>query len=664
MIPIAFCLLLVFLAGIIAVIFFKNPRISSFLGCLGLTVSSIAGLICSLDAFLKGSVKTISFPWSVIGDTFSLRIDPLSLFFLIVLFSVSMAIGIYARSYINHSCHGGKGVSYFWFLFNTLISSIGLVVVAGNAIVFLMAWEIMSISSYFLVTFHDEDDEVNRAGIIYIITMQIGVVCLLILFAFLGAVSGSFEFSVIEKCTGNFKEMASFLFIVALIGFGTKAGVVPLHVWLPEAHPAAPTPVSALMSAVMIKTGIYGLLRVLMFLGAPPLWWGILLIVVGIVSGIFGILLALVQNDIKKILAYSSIENIGIIILGIGIGMVGISQGIPLLIVMGFAGGILHVLNHSLFKSLLFLGAGVVVENSGSRDINLMGGFLKRIPFSGITFLIGSIAICALPPLNGFIGEFLIYLGGFDLLLSSPKNIALAVVVIVSLGIIGVLASACFAKVFGIVFLGNKRAVDNDEKIKFPENGFLVGSLIFLTLMCMSISLFCPFVIGCLSGIVNCVSGMPILDIDYNFSNLKLYLLGVVYSILLFVGVLAVLLLIRAGILKYRKVEQSVTWDCAYVAPCYRMQYTGSSFVQIINDFLILILGKKSKKLEPKGFFPNKLSVDVDSTDIFWVRLYKPAYKFLCFITLKLRIIQQGHVHVYVLYIVMTLLLLLLFKLR
>ena len=253
--------------------------------------------------------------------------------------------------------------------------------------------------------------------------------------------------------------LAGVLFLLAVIGFGTKAGFMPLHVWLPEAHPAAPSHVSAVMSGVMIKTGIYGLMRAFTFLGTPPLWWGWVLVAIGLTSGVLGVLFALAQHDLKRLLAYHSVENIGIIALGLGVGLLGMSTGSPVLIVLGFGGALLHVLNHALFKGLLFLGAGAVVHGTGTREIDQLGGLLKRMPWTAATFLVGAVAISGLPPLNGFVSEFLIYLGAFKGGISTGGPVAVPLLALIAgLALIGGLAVACFTKAFGIVFLGEPRS--------------------------------------------------------------------------------------------------------------------------------------------------------------------------------------------------------------
>ena len=281
-----------------------------------------------------------------------------------------------------------------------------------------------------------------------------------------GRGSGGLDFNQLGGLT---PELAGLCFVLAVIGFGAKAGILPFHVWLPEAHPAAPSHVSALMSGVMIKTGIYGILRILTFLGPLPAWWGCALICIGLFSGVIGVLFALAQHDLKRLLAYHSVENIGIIVMGLGIGLFGISTGSPALAVLGFAGGILHVANHALFKGLLFLGAGSVIHGAHTHEIDHLGGLLKRMPWTALTFLIGSIAISGLPPLNGFVSEFLIYVGAFDGALPAKGVSAVPLLaVIAGLALIGGLATACFTKAFGIVFLGEPRS---DHPARARESG-------------------------------------------------------------------------------------------------------------------------------------------------------------------------------------------------
>ncbi len=345
----------------------------------------------------------------------------------------------------------------------------------------------MSLASFFLVMFDHEKDEVMRAGWTYLAATHLGTAFLLVMFLVLGA-GGSLDFSALTASG----LPAALVFAAALIGFGTKAGFVPLHVWLPEAHPAAPSHVSALMSGVMIKTGIYGLLRVMTFLGAPAAWWGWSLVVIGAVSGVAGVLFALAQHDLKRLLAYHSVENIGIIALGLGIGILGTVSANPVVAAMGFCGALLHVVNHGIFKSLLFLGAGSVLHATGTRAIDRLGGLIKSMPVTGAAFLVGAAAICALPPLNGFVSEFLVYSAAFNSV-AAGTQVWGGMVVIGGLALIGGLAAACFTKAFGVVFLGEPRSRDAVGVHEAPLS--MCWPMATLAALCLAIGLTAPWMV-------------------------------------------------------------------------------------------------------------------------------------------------------------------------
>ena len=350
--------------------------------------------------------------WPVPFGEFFIELDPLTAWFLLPTLLLSALSAIYGVGYLR-SWQGRRSLGPVWFFYCLLVLGMVLVLVARNAVLFLVAWELMALASFFLVTFEHERESVREAGWIYFVATHLGTAFLLAFFLLLARETGSMDFDVWAEKGIHTQGLAGILFLLAVVGFGTKAGFMPLHVWLPEAHPAAPSHVSALMSGVMIKTGIYGLLRAFTFLGMPPLWWGWVLIGIGLTSGVLGVLFALAQHDLKRLLAYHSVENIGIIALGLGVGLLGMSTGSSMLIVLGFGGALLHVVNHALFKGLLFLGAGAVLHGTGTLEIDHLGGLLKRMPWTAATFLIGAVAISGLPPLNGFVSEFLIFFGAF-----------------------------------------------------------------------------------------------------------------------------------------------------------------------------------------------------------------------------------------------------------
>ncbi|MFA4972044.1 MAG: proton-conducting transporter membrane subunit, partial [bacterium] len=381
-------------------------------------IGAATGLVFSTLAFLRGDLVSYFHAWPIPYAAFSVGLDPLSSFFLIPIFLLTALSALYGRAYMRGRAGAGRSPLFF----GLLAAGMAMVVIARNGMLFLISWEMMAIASFFLVTLDDDRANVRRAGITYLVATHIGTAFLLALFALMAAHAGSMEFSEWKGAAASLPS-AGALFILALVGFGTKAGFMPLHVWLPEAHPAAPSHVSALMSGVMIKTGIYGLMRILTLLGAPPEWWGWTLIAIGAISGVMGVLYALAQHELKALLAYHSVENIGIIAIGFGLGLFGVSRGMPVVAFLGFGGALLHVLNHAIFKGLLFLGAGAVIRASGTGEIDRLGGLLKRMPHTAAAFLVGSAAISGLPPLNGFVSEFLIYLGAFAILVTPGATI-------------------------------------------------------------------------------------------------------------------------------------------------------------------------------------------------------------------------------------------------
>ncbi|HJT07090.1 MAG TPA: proton-conducting transporter membrane subunit, partial [Stellaceae bacterium] len=455
-------LLLLLLGGIAAVALRSRAALCHRAGQVGTVGASLAGLAGAARVLIGGQTQTIAAPWPMPGGGLHLAIDALSAFFLLPVFGLALAAAVYGRAYLSAHEHTA-GAAGCWFNLNLLTFGMALVVVAHDGLLFLLAWEIMALAPFFLVVFDDRTAAVRHAGWTYLAATHLGTAFLLVLFVVLGGLAGSSDFDAYPALLRTHPELCSAVFLLAVIGFGSKAGIVPAHVWLPEAHPAAPSHASALMSGAMIKVGIYGIIRMLTMLGPPPVWWGWLLLALGASSGILGVLFALAQHDLKRLLAYHSVENIGIILIGIGAGVIGLATGAMPLTVIGFAAGLLHVLNHSIFKGLLFLGAGAVQHAAHTLDLEELGGLLKRMPWTGATFLIGSVAIVGLPPLNGFVSEFLLFLGGFAAVTEAgvaPAAVGLATIVV--MGLISGLAAACFAKAFGVVFLGTPRSHEAD----------------------------------------------------------------------------------------------------------------------------------------------------------------------------------------------------------
>ena len=638
-----------------ALIFANRGRWPTFFGVGGTLIGCLYGIIPAVRVALGQPSQSLRMAWDVPYGSLFLELDPLSGFFLIPVFLLCALAAIYGAEYLEEY-RGRKALAPPWFFFNLLVASMVIVILARNGVLFLMAWEVMALSSFFLVTFEDEKESTRQAGWIYLVASHVGTAFLLVLFILLGRANGSLDFDRFSASSG-----AGLLFVMALLGFGTKAGFVPLHVWLPEAHPAAPSHVSAVMSAVMIKTGIYGLLRVTMFLGAPEAWWGWVLCGVGLTSGVVGVLLALAQNDLKRLLAYSSVENTGIIALGLGVGFIGLSAGRPAVAVVGFAGAFLHVLNHSLFKGLLFLGVGNVLHGAHTREIDSLGGLLRRMPLTGAIFLIGAAAISGLPPLNGFISEFLIFLASFKGVISLGGASSLPMLAaIAGLALIGGLAAACFTKAFGIVFLGQPRTAQAEQACEVGLAMVLPGFI--LAAGCILIGLFGANVLTSMAPLVSELTRLSLATVHASLSEAAQSVSSVSLTGGALVGIATLLALGRAAVLASRRVSTSVTWDCGYAQPSSRMQYTASSFAQPLTDTFGLLLQTRRVLFAPRGLFPTKASLVTETPDPYQEYIFQPFLRAIGRSFSILRLVQQGQVQLYILYIAVTLLLLLLWQ--
>ncbi|MEW6411235.1 MAG: proton-conducting transporter membrane subunit [Candidatus Zixiibacteriota bacterium] len=647
---------LILLSGGISLIARRNARVATAVGMSGIILASLVGLTAVAGIFPGGSSELLRWAWSIPGGSFAVGVDPLSAVFLFILFFVSIPVCLFGASYLrSYGSEQNPGTT--WFFTGLLIASMAMTVIARNVVLFMVSWELMSVSSFFLVTFEKGNPTTKSVGLIYLVAAHIGAAFLLILFILLGR-NGSLDFDQFSVA-GN----AGLLFILCLVGFGTKAGFVPLHVWLPEAHPAAPSHISALMSGVMIKMGIYGILRTLTFLGHPQPWWGWLLLGVGVTSGILGVLFALAQHDVKRLLAYHSVENIGIIGIGLGIGLLGMSYNAPMIVVLGFGGGIFHVVNHSLFKGLLFLGAGSVAHAAGTREIDRLGGLLKLMPWTAAMFLAGSVAICGLPPLNGFASEFLIYLAAFYGGTGTIAATAVAGLVgILGLAIIGGLAIACFTKVFSIMFLGELRS-ELDREIHEASTAMIM-SMVILAGACFGIGFLAPFVVDALAPSIAVVAQMPPAVADELLSQATAPLRSVTMVAIVLAGVVLMFVLVRLMLLRKKPVQSAVTWDCGYAAPTARMQYTAASFVQPITTLFYRVLRTRRHLKTPEGPFPTTAAVETHTPDTFQEWLFRPILTGTERVLSVFRWLQHGNVHIYVMYILVILVALMFWKMR
>jgi formate hydrogenlyase subunit 3/multisubunit Na+/H+ antiporter MnhD subunit len=647
-------------SGVVSLWYGKTPGHANAVGPAGTVLGCLIGLIPAVEVLWTGQAEAFRMAWQVPFGSFHIQLDALSAFFLLPVLGLPAIAAIYGKAYLA-AYSGKKNLGVSWFFYTILTASMMLVVVARNAVLFLMAWEIMSVSSFFLVCFEDEKESVRKAGWTYLVATHIGTAFLLVMFVLLAHHGPSMDFDHFSAAGMNGVSVSGLIFLLAIIGFGTKAGFMPFHVWLPEAHPAAPSHVSAVMSGVMIKTGIYGIVRILTFLGHPDPWWGWVLTGIGVVSGILGVLFALAQHDLKRLLAYHSVENIGIIALGLGMGVLGMALNQPLLAVLGFAGGLLHVLNHAIFKGLLFLGAGAVLHETGERDIEKLGGLMRRMPWTGALFLLGAVAICGLPPLNGFVSEFIIYVAAFSGMGLSGTSLS-SIAIITALAMIGGLAAACFTKAFGVVFLGEPRtsAVMQAHEVS-PAMRF---SMVLLGIGCVLIGFSGPAVISAMKPVVETVTGYQGYDVAAHLAVSLPPLKHISAAAGILLAILGVLIWLRQRLLSHRNVAQGGTWDCGYTRPNARMQYTASSFAQPLTSMFGFFLQTRQEAALPEGFFPSQSRLHTNTEDIFTRNLYRPIFRCIERFLLWLHWMQQGQVQIYILYVAVTLLLLLIWNLR
>jgi hydrogenase-4 component B len=602
--------------------------------------------------------------------TFAVRLDALSSFFLLMISLVGLAASIYAVGYVTE-WYGRISIGLLGSLYNAFLLSMTLVVLADNGFFFLIAWELMSLFSYFLVVTEHEKSDVRYAGLFYLIMTHIGTAFIILTFLLLFQGSGSFSFDAFRDpghpLPDNMRTMA---FVLALIGFGTKAGIVPLHVWLPYAHPAAPSHISALMSGVMIKTAIYALLRVYFdfFGGHFPWWWGFVVLVIGAVSALLGVMYALMEHDLKSLLAYHSVENIGIILLGIGAGMIFHSYDLDELAALGLIAGLYHTINHAVFKALLFFGAGSLLYATHTRNMEEYGGLLRRMPWTGGCFLIGAVSIAALPPTNGFVSEWLVFQSLFlsyqmpSLLMKFMLPLAAAM-----LALTGVLALTCFAKAFGISFLALPRSshARHAEEVPWPMR---VGMGV-LSAVCIALGLAPMLVIPFLDHVSTSLIGRSIADkmlaldgwalapVNVEFSSLSSPVLG---FLLVATAALGLALVVCYGGTSPRR--YSKTWACGLNLTS-RMEYSATGFVQPIKRVFSTIyqptVKLETEFLEESRYFAKRRRFEFHIEPLFQTYFYDPLIAFVSGLADRMRIVQAGSLHLYLAYIFVTLVVLL-----
>ena len=636
--------ILFLIGGIISIFFGEKLKKIVFLSFAA--VAQFFILPQSFNILLNGGQTEAKFILSDPLGACSFRLDPLASLFVIIISIGSLLSAIYSSSYMKMYASKKLSLSSFYFFFGILSVSMLLVVIAQNAIVFLIVWELMSISSFFLVSFENDKPEVLKSGLYYLISMQVGAAFLIAGFAWVSASSGSLDFSSFNSVLNNSNGFSNLIIALFLIGFGTKAGFIPMHTWLPKAHPAAPTGVSALMSGVMIKTGIYGILRVILLSGNINSTIAYTFFSIALLTAITGIANAASQKDLKKLLAYSSVENMGIIGMGLGIGMLGVVYNNSIIAMLGFLGALLHIVNHFTFKSLLFYGAGIVYLNTHTRNIDKLGGLAKYLPLTSTLFLIGSLAISGLPLFSGFISELLIYLGIAKSL--SINNLSINIFAILGfsgLAFTGAIALLSFTKAYGIAFLGNPRT-QYQEKIK-KKDFYLLSPMIFLAVIIIMTGLFSYLTVSLLGNVLK--QFLPIDSLN-EFSKIQMNLKILSDYILIFISFILFFYFIRYLLLKRKRVENFKTWDCGYQKGSSRIQYTSSSFAQPFLSLISEIVPQKINVNKEPVLFPKEASIESNSQDFFERFLIQPNLKWLRKFLDLFSWIQSGKMQQYIVY--------------
>ena len=666
-----FLILVGYAAGVLLPLCFPaRPRIQNLIAHGLAAVATMGGIYLGMVGLLAPDPLAMSVSSTLPLLTFAVRLDALSSFFLLMISLVGLAASIYAVGYVTE-WYGRISIGLLGSLYNAFLLSMTLVVLADNGFFFLIAWELMSLFSYFLVVTEHEKSDVRYAGLFYLIMTHIGTAFIILTFLLLFQGSGSFSFDAFRDLGHPLPDnMRTMAFVLALIGFGTKAGIVPLHVWLPYAHPAAPSHISALMSGVMIKTATYALLRVYFdfFGGHFPWWWGFVVLVIGAVSALLGVMYALMEHDLKSLLAYHSVENIGIILLGIGAGMIFHSYDLDELAALGLIAGLYHTINHAVFKALLFFGAGSLLYATHTRNMEEYGGLLRRMPWTGGCFLIGAVSIAALPPTNGFVSEWLVFQSLFlsyqmpSLLMKFMLPLAAAM-----LALTGVLALTCFAKAFGISFLALPRSshARHAEEVPWPMR---VGMGV-LSAVCIALGLAPMLVIPFLDHVSTSLIGRSIADkmlaldgwalapVNVEFSSLSSPVLG---FLLVATAALGLALVVCYGGTSPRR--YSKTWACGLNLTS-RMEYSATGFVQPIKRVFSTIyqptVKLETEFLEESRYFAKRRRFEFHIEPLFQAYFYDPLIVFVSGLADRMRIVQAGSLHLYLAYIFVTLVVLL-----
>lgn len=643
---------LILCASLLVLPFLSARWKSSFALAIVLVNSLLTSLI-AICGFGRSEDFALNAGW-ILGEV-TVRIDPLASWFILIINLTCITAAWYGRHYMKAYLDQRHNLALHWVLFLLFHYSMLLVVTIQNGIAFLVVWEIMSLSSFLLVMFEHTRMTTLRSGINYLVQMHIGAGFLMTAVIWMSAKTGSADFSSLETLFA--REDGVWLFALFAIGFGVKAGFIPLHTWLPHAHPAAPSHVSGVMSGVMVAMGIYGILRISSFLTTNMLAIGVIIFLVSLMTACYGILNAAVQRDFKRVLAFSTIENVGIIGMGIGIGMLGKYTGNSTLLSLGFAGALLHVLNHSLYKPMLFYAAGNIYQLTRTRNMEQLGGLVRKLPYTAFFFLCGAIAIAGLPPFNGFISKFMLFSGMIEGFRAKEFGIGIIMITgVTGLALVGGMSILAFTRVFSIVFLGLSRNESRYQPPEYINSGHT--PLMILLLLMLFLAMAPAVMLGPLQEVIRSLA--PSMDESLWIARLP--------DVLSSLGLCSLVLLIICGALYGLRRLMTVgntdavgpTWGCGYPATSSRMQYTGKSFSRSLAKLLNFVTGEEQKYTEiPSGVvFPTVRSYQSRYVDFFEKRFIDRILNAIAGVINRVTFIHNGRVQYYILYGLIFLLLL------
>jgi len=652
----------------------RKPALCRYVCCGTAFAGAIFGGLAAMLGIFQGTPVRWSVSSGIPLFAYSFDYDALAGFFNLTLAILAGTVSLYSFGYLRHF-EGKRNIGFFGFLFHLLLLSLTIVFTAANAFLFLIGWEVMALVAYGLVTFYHEDQESRRSGLLYIVMAHIDAGCLLVGFALLMQVSGSAEFASFRAAAAQLSVgQQAAAFVLFFLGFGIKAGVIPFHIWLPAAHPVAPSNISALLSGIVLKAGIYGMARIFLEdLGVLPSWAGLLVLILGVASAVLGVLYALMEHDLKRLLAYHSIENIGIILIGLGAALVFRVAGHPQLAAVALIAALFHTLNHAIFKCLLFLGAGSVLHSTGTRNMEELGGLIRPMPVTALCFLIGAVAISGLPPLNGFVSEWLTYqsllagfraTGGLTRILFPLAGSMLALT--------GALAAACFVKAFGITFLALPRGGKSSPVHEAPRS-MLLG-MACLTCACLALGLGVTWFLRVFDALTEQVLGWRVGANLINGSGLVLTagaphggtVSTAVIAIALLVLLIPAALLVSIGTRRFAP-RRGPAWDCGLPGLTEENEYTATAFSKPLR-MIFSVLYQPRREIQAvfdvSPYFPKAIRFESEIEPTFEKRLYGPLKDLLLRFATRMRAIQAGSIHAYLAYIFVALVLLLLFGVR